>query len=91
MDRGVACIGMGEIGIDRRQRTVLHRQQLLVLALHRRCRRQALASYRRGGGGGGVFGRRVAARAILAKLLAFAGEPPPRVIALEANRFLFSK
>lgn len=38
-----------------------------------------------------LAGRRTVLPGILAKILAFAGELPPRVIALEVNRFLFSR
>ena len=38
-----------------------------------------------------LAGRRTVLPGILAKVLAFAGELPPRVIALEVNRFLFSR
>lgn len=38
-----------------------------------------------------LAGRRTVLPGILAKLLAFAGELPPRGIALEVNRFLFSR
>lgn len=38
-----------------------------------------------------LAGRRTVLPGLLAKLLAFAGELPPRGIALEANRFLFRK
>ena len=38
-----------------------------------------------------LAGRRTVLPGILAKILAFAGELPPRMIALEVNRFLFSR
>jgi len=41
--------------------------------------------------GGLLAGRRTVLPGFLAKLLAFAGELPPRGIALEVNRFLFSR
>ncbi|MBI5618752.1 MAG: SDR family oxidoreductase [Gammaproteobacteria bacterium] len=40
---------------------------------------------------GMLAGRRTVLPGLLAKILAFAGELPPRAIALEVNRFLFSK